>query len=781
MELLQLAKTYLEAEGYQVSQPESDFLTGRRDRLGGDKEFVHVWASDETSPRVIRQKEPSYLTRFGGLSEQDPISAKYFLVPTTEGLSGDFRRDAKKWYRVDVRVPIQFFDTEFSWARSTTTPSATRAFVNEGIEVQKRRVPQPYVLNGEEQSGDIVRTLVEKLRSRDPIKPISLVVGPAGTGKSHMFADLYASLYEAFQSDKRAQSMSRRPLPLLPEILPRTDASSVQSLLRNYLDTDFARPLREPMFEWMMTHGLATWLLDGLDEIIARDQGFVDYILGLATLPAAASEARIVICLRDSLLATQDPLRELVEDYGDGVDTYRLQPWDEREKKYYADLFLQREAPEFLRRISSDQSATELSRTPYYCALLAERFVAGSLRDDYSETSLLSDALDAIIDREYGKRLLDPSLTPKKDVTAFLEELALEDMDGGFQGLTPDQLQDWAVVTLPSALTPDEVDRFSQQMTQLAVFSLSATGRVAFEQEVLEQFLIGQGLSRDLDKMGSFPARLAAWEMPTDSVTVRILAEAINERGMSNEIIRLLGAGLTGTTFRNLLLLLLQTRPPAEQVKRVMFDGQDLSGLIFKDLDFTDVSFRGADLTQTVFSGATLKRSKMEGALLKGTTFSGGTANRMEGADVGDLENFYSIRVDTGEIESLDDARKWFRKVTGLRLQASDPCPAAQQLRFFFQKFVRPNGLPRRASLPRRGVLSGKRIFDPERVLEAAVRNGYLEAVERRDQIARPRDDSYAELVGYASGLNLSPGLRATLSEVCPIKGCLHVPKGVSA
>src|SRR5947208_11456811 len=106
MELLQLAKTYLEAEGYQVSQPEADFLTGRRDRLGGDKEFVHVWASDETSQRVIRQREPSYLTRFGGLSEQDPISAKYFLVPTAEGLSGDFRRDAKKWYRVDVRVPI---------------------------------------------------------------------------------------------------------------------------------------------------------------------------------------------------------------------------------------------------------------------------------------------------------------------------------------------------------------------------------------------------------------------------------------------------------------------------------------------------------------------------------------------------------------------------------------------------------------------------------------------------------------------------------------------------
>jgi hypothetical protein len=206
------------------------------------------------------------------------------------------------------------------------------------------------------------------------------------------------------------------------------------------------------------------------------------------------------------------------------------------------------------------------------------------------------------------------------------------------------------------------------------------------------------------------------------------------------------------------------------------FERQEVSGLVFEDCDFHGMSFRGADLTNTVFRGCNLQDVELEGAIMKGTIFDL-PENGLRGARVGDLSRFFSLK--QGErgrvISDPSSARKWFEERTGTRTRIVEPCPAAQQLRHLFGKFVYPTGDFRRSWLDRRAVLAGTRYYDSGLVLRSAVRFGYLLEGER-DRILRPEGELYGEIVGYMKELRVTPGLSALLSEACDISKCPHVP-----
>jgi hypothetical protein len=53
----------------------------------------------------------------------------------------------------------------------------------------------------------------------------------------------------------------------------------VKALVNSFLESDSARPLDLEVFNWMLTNGTASWLIDGLDEVIAQDPGFFEYLL----------------------------------------------------------------------------------------------------------------------------------------------------------------------------------------------------------------------------------------------------------------------------------------------------------------------------------------------------------------------------------------------------------------------------------------------------------------------------------------------------------------------
>ena len=236
MELTELAEGYLRAEGYDVIRLGRNLLRGTRQGIAEATDFIFVWVPTNQDLLSFRSLERPYLSDFEKVDSQYPASKKFMLVPTRGGLSQDFVRTSRTWYNVEIRVPVQFFDTIFKWDESDA-PSAANDLHKRGNDRLRTRTPQPFTTSGtDDPANDLLETLLTKLRSRASGKPIHVVVGPAGIGKTYLSESLFSRLYSSFIEDKRNQNTAwMRPLPLLPEYIQSSSAPTVQALLDAFL------------------------------------------------------------------------------------------------------------------------------------------------------------------------------------------------------------------------------------------------------------------------------------------------------------------------------------------------------------------------------------------------------------------------------------------------------------------------------------------------------------------------------------------------------------------
>jgi hypothetical protein len=455
VDLRDQARGYLEAEGFTIGERARDLLIGTRRGLAEEPDVVYLWVLD--AKKFGRSQEGPFLGRFKDAVDAHPYAQRHLLTTSTEGLSSEFKRGAKQWYNVNVRVPAQFFDTAFRWEESADAPSAAKDLQREGEALRSQSVDQPYELihggttvrAGANLRGDLYSALAKPSGTRT----IHLVVGPAGAGKSHMFSALFAQLYADFLKAKQEQRPHARPLPLLPQTLEFADGPTVKAALRAYLRTDFARPIDLPVLEWRLAHGWATWLIDGLDEVIAQDRTFFDYLEDLLTLPGGFP--LVVICVRDSLLGSLPGLLDFVDDNESFVDMYRLLPWEAANKARLADIRLGARASDYIARLKESPALDGLASTAYYSSLLIDRFAAGDLKSGYAERELLDDALSAMIEREYPKTALDPSVVTPLQIREYLEALAAQDLADGFRGIAVEMAKELAFAHPHAVLVGD--------------------------------------------------------------------------------------------------------------------------------------------------------------------------------------------------------------------------------------------------------------------------------------------------------------------------------------
>ena len=780
VDLVELTESFLKAEGYEVAPRARDLLVGSRRSIGEDVEFIYVWVPRQQAGASFRSQEGPYLSKFKEAGDIHPFAQKFMLVPTFEGLSSEFRKGALQWHNVKIRVPVQFFDTAFRWETTPEAPSAAKDLRDRGESLRVTRIPQPFVQEaGAEAGPDLLEHLAAKLALTSSAGRVHIIVGPAGIGKSHLFETLFAQLHGAFLESKRRQVLAPRPLPLLPQFMPLADAPSVRALLRAYLQTDFARPLNARVFEWMLSRGLAMWLLDGLDELINQDPDFFDYLLDLLTQPGSATPPRIVICVRDALLATNGLLQDFIEDYADFVSIYRLQAWTPEAVR----LFVRRaagdeSAVDFMARLQARPTLAKLAAIPYYCGLLVDQHKSGGLQEEVTEAVLLQEALASLLAREYDKQLIDPAYIRKADLLELIEAIAAEDYVHGFQGVPVDEVVQLAEVILPGQdLTEAQVKALTGQLTQLALFSDGGFGRIRFSQEILEQYLIGQWLWR-LYRQGpdALLRGLSARPIPRDWIVLGVLAHFIRTSGAARDNLPMvLQSSTSDVGFRNALQLAALTLDDPTPLAAVPLERRDLSGLNFKGLDLSNKSFRGSDLSEVSFDACVLRGCNFEDAVLRSTEFRNLHSDGLRNAEVGLLTRFYSITVDNGKrIGEHVDARKWFEKRTGKPLSAQEPCQVALQVRHLFGKFVEPDGRPRRFRIDRKGAVAGRRYFDPDVVLDAAIQYGLLVFEEFRGRIQRPEGSGYADVVTYITDQKMSPALRSMIGELCRRPGCNH-------
>ncbi|WP_420625149.1 hypothetical protein [Candidatus Poriferisodalis sp.] len=240
-------------------------------------------------------------------------------------------------------------------------------------------------------------------------------------------------------------------------------------------------------FNWRLVHGLGTWLLDGLDEILERDNRFFDDLEDLMTDPSGRTLPSVVVFVRDSLFATHPNLNDFCAEYENEVAVYRLEPWQEQSKLEFASIKLgsQKEGKAFVQSLAERPAIDELASTPYYCELFTDEFAEDLRPSDDLEINVLEQGLKRIISRERDKGLLT-GITDE-GIREFVEFCAVTNLMEG--GVPAEVAHEMAAVVMPDDVADDELHKLVTEMGQIALFSQGTDGNLRFAQEALEHYL----------------------------------------------------------------------------------------------------------------------------------------------------------------------------------------------------------------------------------------------------------------------------------------------------
>lgn len=800
-ELQNLVETYLTSAGYHFLQQREGFLIADRLLgLGGLHDTWLVWVPPKLNlPEDYRRAESGLLGQFSTFIPKYPNSRYFVLTPGVASFTKPFRAEASR-LGVTLTVPILFFDSPYKSEVSRDYKSAISSLLEDNQSAT--RVPQPYVHvtdgNPAGEGDDLYSELLQEIsNSHQPC--LRVVVGPAGIGKSVLFKAVFHDLYQRFQEHKARRGVFCRPVPLVPAYLRRTTSIRVAQLIDEFLRTDVAAPVPHPTFEWMLCNRYSTWLFDGLDELYTGDPEFFFYLLQLLTYPN--SQAQVLICARDSLVTSSTAFAEFLEEFPSGsgqknVSVYQLKSWEPKSKRIFAWIQLEGRAPKssdrdsdtvsgFLNWTDSTGSLKSLSGIPYYCALMLEDYKKGKEKEFGTDFALIDHAVTAIIDREIKKGLIRPEIFEPDGLRDWLEETAFHHYSRAFAALSADEIASMALIVLKAGLSQEEQSNVVTSMVQFPLFRRgSEIGTISFEHELICEYLAARFILRKIAADPGWAARSLAGRIDLlGSLMVRFLAaHLLSQQGALQAVADALrGESLFGREFASLLQVLLLADPRRDLVgvQRIILEGRDLSYVQFKDRDLAGVSFRNCKLNGTLFVNCDLRGSHFEGAYLVGTNFLDLEETALHSATFGNLERCQYLVVDNRKIASSNEAAEWVRKVTNTNQELRQPCPAAQQARILFTKFIQVDGSGKRDEMWERDLIRGRRIIGgptPEECIEAAQRFGYLRLGERPGRMRRAVGEQYGEMVQFVSSLRISDGLRRLLNSLCDRAECEHVP-----
>ncbi|MDX2201581.1 MAG: hypothetical protein NW223_02440 [Hyphomicrobiaceae bacterium] len=430
--LLRSATAYAQSGGYVLARQEADFAHLEAGTLIAPRPALLIWASDavlEASERLSAakeaertQREQALLARMSAETARVPGAVGYYLVPSRLGLSKDFISSVTRSIGRDgtggVRVPAEFFDTPYKIEGSQARKA--RSMLAQVLKLAERpRVAQPFFvrsgLGHDERSpgeGDLVEFMDGLLREPSDGAHLYILDGPAGGGKTVAFNALTSAIYGEFIAAKGRDIVRRRPLVFLPEHLRGFEIGYVDDIVDAVADAEIAGGVETEQLHWLLRHGHAIWMLDGLDEVYAGDNDFFDFIERALADPE--SQAQIFLCTRDSLMSSSPRMRAFLERRmrpGGKVSVYELAPWGAASWRQIAWMELEsgrasaRDSARvagFTQALAAASDLAGLASLPFYCALLIELYRSkGRMPADRLE--LLDYIVERMLDREQGK------------------------------------------------------------------------------------------------------------------------------------------------------------------------------------------------------------------------------------------------------------------------------------------------------------------------------------------------------------------------------------------
>jgi hypothetical protein len=794
----QHVEDYLRSAGFNLLNTDQGFLVADKPGVGGDRDTLLVWLPRQLFPdRRLSQIEVSFFARLERDIERYPDARYTVLVDSLGGISRAFTEFASA-RGVKIRVPVQFFDAPFRVEESPEAASAIKSLRD--VSELNRRVPQPFSSHAQDSKGIIETDLLRHLRDAFATQTgpnIRFVVGSAGAGKSVLFRSLFGIMYRDFIDRKNRLSLSARPIPFTPEHLRATYTIRTLALVDSFLRSDVAAPVSRETLEWMLTNSYCTWMFDGLDELYSGDPEFFEYLLELMTRPG--SKAQILVCARDSLLSSNDAFVQFLRNFSPASDSsvqiYELSAWERPSKRQYAWIELEGKIPTsgaadppavvtFLNNTNTNQSVRLLSGLPYYCSLLLNKLKEGRpvVADD--EFDLLGGVVEAMKIREVEKGVILPDALEANGLDILLETIAADYCCNNYSGTSVDDIRIYSEMVLQPELSQDERQKLLISLVQFPLFAAAdRPGVISFTHELLAEYLFGKQLasSIEVDPI-SVATKLAGRPAYRDALSFKYLVQKL--KGQPALRAKIMDEFIRNASVEKSLKVLLQlwlssavqfTTLPAA----IVLEGRDLSGLSFLSIDASNVSFRHSNLTDTSFLECRFENAAFEGSRLVGTRFDKLDSNALRRAQFGGIEHFEYIYVGPRTIDDRDAMKAWLTEQTGLVESHGDPCGTALQLRGMFKKFVHDDGAGRRDQLPHLALSRGtiyKGAPTPSDCVSACIKAGFFEPPNFRNYVRRVAGEPYEEIVEFIKNWTLKPRLRTMIDEICPIKGCQHVP-----
>ena len=782
-ELEKLANQFLKSEGFQELEHKNGCIIAQRIDFGGtDVRIVQT----VPAPRVPNHR---HLERVVDIRSNYPDARATMLVQSRDGISRDYMTDLSI-ENVRLVVPVQFFDAPF---KVETAPKTTSVINEIRAQAEKEvRIPQPFELDGTDENGkDLLNTLLREIMD-DEGPRIRFVVGQAGIGKSYLFRALFNRLYSDFVHAKRSQKLHARPIPLLPEHLKGASTTRIDQLIRRFLHDDIASPIQPDTFSWLLTNGFATWLLDGLDELYAGDATFFDDVFNL--LGEIDSKAQIIIWCRDSLLTSSTAFAEFLDCCSDlnVVKVFKLTGWTRQQKRLFAWQRTKERKPKpheddpievktFLTTVASNPTLESLSAIPFYCGLIFERIRESRILSIRDDVELLNSVIDDIVLREKEKGLLNEADFEENGLEDWMEEIAVEYVNGKGYADTA-QAREFGELVLLSDLSDDRREDNLRSLLQFPLFSSSdeGTGRIAFAHELIAQALAARfylkEINRERERTTVFD-RLTSIDFD-HPVLLRFIASRCTPEMTEYLLNQLRGGGISNAAFGAVLFLILLVRPARDLVlqENLQFAGKNLAGIRFKNRKLAGQSFFECNLHRVSFENCDLRNASFEGALLNRTYF---IDCDLANAHFPNPNRIDSISFGGKEIHENKEIRKKISDETGMTMEIStEPCPTALQVVQIFTKFVNRLGESRRRHFYRRVLLAGKRIegaATKDSCVRELVRSGYLVVgTDDKQRYFRCEGDAYREVVVAVKDGTLSESLGSIVSKLCRREDCSH-------
>jgi hypothetical protein len=312
MDLHTLARSYLQAGGYQIRREADGFLDlAHPEPRRGQPARLLVWSDDSTltasreltvSERTERaRREQALLAAFKAEMAAAPGAVGFYLVPRRLGQSAEFGTSAGRILGSPaggVRVPIQYFDTPYkdqsgeAGARSRKARSVVVDLLKQAEKV--RRVAQPFLIRrglGPEDCVPVDGDLVEHLETTlmDPGKVrLRFIDGSAGSGKTVAFNALLNASIEEFTAAKAEQLQRRRPIAFLPDHIRGEAIGYVDDVIDAAVEADMAQTVEPEQLRWLLRQGFATLDVRRSRRVLRRRQRFLQVPGGRTGRPELA-------------------------------------------------------------------------------------------------------------------------------------------------------------------------------------------------------------------------------------------------------------------------------------------------------------------------------------------------------------------------------------------------------------------------------------------------------------------------------------------------------------